>query len=165
MLYFITEPILCLWFLQIASFSMLPLFVLDELILPFILLTVIYLILIRIVVCLSTKPKHTLSPTWDLLSFCYINDNKLIICLFYLSTFVGCSLLLLCQLVVKPPKSLPFLIPLLISTYCCLHFVGFFIYFNYRQLLSTGFFTSVTSTKKTRSNPKAKKLFDSKKKL
>lgn len=132
--------------MQIASFSMLPLLVLDQLVWAYVSLTVIYLILIRLVLALTMHSKQILSPKWDVLLLKYIVDNELIICLYYLSTFVGCALLLLGQQFIKPPPKLPFLFPLLISTYSCIHFVAFFIYFNYRQL--TGAAVKLESTNK-----------------
>lgn len=133
MLYFRSEPICALWFLHIATFSMLPLLVLDQLVFPTIVLTFIYLILVRIAILWTTNEKIS-APVWDVLSLSTISDNALFICLFYLSTFVGCALLLCGQAFVPPPKSLPFLYPLLVSAYSCVHFVLFFVYFNIRQI-------------------------------
>lgn len=119
---------------------MLPLLTLDRLILPVVVLTGIYLLLIRLIIVLTSTNDHPtskLSSKWDVLSLNTISDNKSIIALFYLSTFVGCGSLLVGQLFVKPPKSLPFLLPLLISVYCCAHFVIFFLYFNHQQLFVT----------------------------
>lgn len=134
MLNFSSEPVISLWFLQIASFSMLPLLVLDQLVWTYVSLAVIHLALIRLVVASTMHSKQILSPKWDVLSLKHIVDSELIICLYYLSTIVGCTLLLLGQQFIKPPQKLPFLFPLLISAYSCIHFVAFFIYFNYRQL-------------------------------
>lgn len=158
MLYFPTEPLFSLWFLQIATFSMLPLLVLDQLVLPFVSLIIIYLTLIHIVVK-KTHALNILSPTWDILSLNHIHDNKLIICLFYLSTLVGCTTLLIGQMFIKPPESLPFLFPLLVSAYSCVHFVLFFIYFNYRQISA-----AISDTSNKLDFSKAKKL-NKKKKL
>lgn len=133
MLYFRCDPLCVLWFLHIATFSMLPLLDLDHLILPSVILTIVYLISIRISIRWSSDEK-TSTPQWDVLSLSSINDNKLFIGVFYMSTFVGCSSLLVCQVFVRPPESLPFLFPLLISAYGCAHFVLFFIYFNFRQI-------------------------------
>lgn len=147
MLYFNSEPLICLWFLQIASFSMLPLLVLDQLVWTYVSLQVIYLALIRLVLAFETMhSKHALSPKWDLLSLKHLTDSELIICFYYLSTLAGCTLLLLGQQFIKPPQKLPFLFPLLISAYSCIHFVAFFIYFNYRQLAGA----TVESTNKQR---------------
>lgn len=159
MLYFNSEPLICLWFLQIASFSMLPLLVLDQLVLAYVSLTIIYLVLIRIILALSMHSKKILSPKWDVLSLKHIFDSELIISFYYLSTFVGCTLLLLGHQIIEPPQKLPFLFSLLISAYSCFHFVAFFIYFNYRQLAGA----IVESTHKQRA--KGTKTLSNKKKV
>lgn len=133
MLYFSRDPLFVLWFLHIATFSMLPLLDLDRLIFPSVILTIIYLLSVRISIRWSSDEK-TSTPQWDVLSLSSINDNKLFIGIFYLSTFVACSSLLVAQVFVRPPESLPFLFPLLISAYSCAHFVLFFVYFNFRQI-------------------------------
>lgn len=133
MLYFQSEPLCVLWFLHTATFSMMPLLALDQLIFPTVILTFIYLLLIRITIRWITDEKVS-SPQWDILSLSCISDNKMLICLFYLSAIFGCSSLLLGQMFLRPPKSLPFLFPLLTSAFSCVHFVLFFIYFNYRQI-------------------------------
>ncbi|XP_055303007.1 probable dolichyl pyrophosphate Man9GlcNAc2 alpha-1,3-glucosyltransferase [Sitodiplosis mosellana] len=135
MLYFRMDPLCALWFLHIATFSMLPLLVLDQLIYPTVVLTSIYLMLIRVAIRWSVNDEKTTKlPLWDVLSLSSISDNKLFVGIFYMSTFVGCSLLVVGQVFVRPPNSLPFLFPLLISAYSCAHFVLFFIYFNIRQI-------------------------------
>lgn len=134
MLYIRSDPLCSLWFLHIATFSMLPLLAVDELIFPTVILTFIYLILIRIAILWSTDDEITSTPIWDVLLLNSICDNKLFVGLFYLSSFVGCSSLLIGQVFVRPPESLPFLFSLLISIYSCVHFVLFFIYFNFRQI-------------------------------
>lgn len=139
MLYFQRDPLCVLWFLHIATFSMLPLLALDRLIFPTVVLTFIYLMLIRITLLWSAGGK-TQSPKWDILSLSSICDSKFLIGPFYVSCLFGCTSLLFAQLFVRPPVSLPFLFPLLNSAYSCAHFVLFFIYFNYRQIFgdSTG---------------------------
>lgn len=138
MLYFQYGPLCVLWFLHIATFSMLPLLALDQLVFPTVILTFIYLMLIRIAVLWMTD-KRPPSPQWDILSLSYISDSKLLIGLFYLSSLLGCTSLLFAQMFVQPPVSLPFLFPLLNSAYSCVHFVLFFIYFNYKQIFSHTF--------------------------
>lgn len=155
MLYFRSEPLCALWFLHIATFSMLPLLALDQLIFPIVVLTFIYLIIIRIAICWSIDKKHT-APPWDVLSLSNISDNKLFIGLFYLSSVVGCSSLLVGQVFIRPPNSLPFLFPLLISAYSCVHFVLFFIYFNFRQIFFVGGATDSTFDTVKRVNKKIK---------
>lgn len=139
MLYFQTDPLCVLWFLHIATFSMMPLLALDQLVFPAVVLTFIYLMVIRIAILWMTDNRIP-SPMWDILTLSSISDNKLLIGLFYLSCLFGCPTLLFAQMFVRPPVTLPFLFPLLNSAYSCVHFVLFFIYFNYRQqLLSSRF--------------------------
>lgn len=38
------------------------------------------------------------------------------------------------SLIFEPPVRYPDLFPLLISVYSCIHFLGFFVYFNLKQL-------------------------------
>lgn len=152
MLYFRTDPLCVLWFLHIATFSMMPLLALDQLVFSAIVLTFIYLMLCRIAILWMTD-KSVPSPKWDVLSLSSISDNKLLIGLFYLNSLFGCSSLLSAQTFVRPPVSLPFLFPSLNSAYSCVHFVMFFIYFNYRQIFGVS-----QKTRQSKSNvPKKKK--------
>lgn len=155
MLYFRLDPLHTLWFLHIATFSMLPLLAIDQLIYPTIILTFIYLMLIRVAICWSTNDKtSTTLLLWDPLSLSSIYDNKFYIGVFYMSTFVGCSLLVVGQVFVRPPNSLPFLFPLLISAYSCVHFVLFFIYFNIRQIFGGAIVKIDTVQRVTRNTTK-----------
>lgn len=138
MLYFPTDPLFVLWFLQMATFSMMPLLALDQLVFPTVILTFIYLMSIRIAILWIADNKNP-SPQWDILSLGSISDSKLLIGLFYLSGLFGCMSLLFAQMFIRPPVTLPFLFPLLNSAYSCVHFVMFFIYFNYRQIFSGTF--------------------------
>lgn len=156
MLYFQSDPLCVLWFLHIATFSMLPLLALDRLIYPTVVLAFIYLLLIRMAI-LWTADGTKQSPQWDILSLSSISDSKFLIGQFYLSNIFGCSSLLFAQLFVRPPVSLPFLFPLLNSAYSCVHFVLFFIYFNYRQIFCSEF-GDTQKSKHTKINvPKKKK--------
>lgn len=154
MLYYQFDPLCVLWFLHIATFSMLPLLSIDQLIFPTIVLTFIYLILIRIAALWSNDAKASAPLLWDVLSLSSISDNKLFIGVFYVSSFVGCSSLLVGHVFVRPPDSLPFLFQLLISAYSCAHFVLFFIYFNFRQIFGGGVLVDTTQrvTHKAKTN-------------
>lgn len=154
MLHFQNDPLWVLWFLHIAIFSMLPLLALDQLVFPTVILTFIYLMLIRIAI-LWMADKRLPSSQWDFLSLSSISDSKLLISLFYLSCIFGCVSLLLAQLFIQPPVSLPFLFPLLNSAYSCAHFVLFFIYFNYRQIFCNTF---VDTTEHVKIKQKKKKI-------
>lgn len=156
MLYFQTDPLCVLWFLHIATFSMLPLLALDRLIFPTVILTFIYLMLVRIAILwIANDTKQ--SPQWDILSLSRISDSKFLIGLFYLSNLFGCTSLLFAQTFIRPPVSLPFLFPLLNSAYSCVHFVLFFIYFNYRQITFSSAPGGIQKTKHNKTNVPKKK--------
>lgn len=109
---------ICTWFLSITTFSMLPLLIKDNLLIPFISLSIIYFIVYNNIEKLISKQKEAL---------------KLHL-LRTVSLFV-CVILTLCAIFLKPPQKYPYLWPLIISTYSCLHFIGFLIYFNFSQLM------------------------------
>lgn len=132
-LYFPRDPLICLWFLQISTFSMIPLLVVDQLILAFAITNILYLLLIRLTVSLTSE-RSGRNAKWDVLSLSRISENRLLIILFYTSTIFGCASLLASLLFVSPPNNLPFLFPLLISVYSCIHFLIIFLYFDFKQL-------------------------------
>lgn len=127
------EPLMCLWFLQIATFSMLPLLVVDKLVLAYVCTNLIYLLLIRLVLAAETTTRPKEDAKWDVLLLSRISDNRLLHVVFYASSLIGCAALAICHLFVPAPKRFPHLFPLLISVYCCCHFSLFLCYFNYRQ--------------------------------
>lgn len=155
MLYFPNDPLCVLWFLHIATFSMLPLLALDQLVFPTVILTFVYLMLIRISI-LWMADKRLPSSQWDILSLSCICDSKLLISLFYLSSIFGCVSLLFVQTFIRPPVSLPFLFPLLNSAYSCAHFVLFFIYFNYKQIFCNTYADSAGRVKEKLKQKKKK---------
>lgn len=125
-LYFPFDPLLSLWFLQISTFSMFPLIIKDNLLIPFIGLSGIYFISLKILLRYSG------------LRYKNVKDLKLknfLKNLFNLS-MIGEILLIVGFLFVKPPENLPFLFPFLVSAYSCIHFVIFFLYFNCVQIFT-----------------------------
>lgn len=58
-------------------------------------------------------------------------------------SFIVAIVLTILYLVLEPPVQYPDLFPLVISVYSCLHFIGFFIYFNVVQLRIPQQFDSV----------------------
>lgn len=131
-LQFQSDPLPCVWFLQIATFSMFSLLVVDNLVLAFVAANLLYLILLRIILTLTTKPTYE-DALWDICLLSRISDNRVGRIAFYLSTVLGTSILCSCLLFAPPPANLPHIFPLLIAIYSCCHFVLFFIYFNCRQ--------------------------------
>lgn len=120
------DPFMVFWFLQVSTFSMLPLLVKDQLLLPYIGLSVAYILLGKIFVDQEVGWENLyeklLIPAF----------GKFLKFLFILST-LGHVVLIFLFLFVDPPKQLPFLFPLLISAYSCCHFCIFFVYFNLKQ--------------------------------
>ncbi|XP_058821452.1 probable dolichyl pyrophosphate Man9GlcNAc2 alpha-1,3-glucosyltransferase [Topomyia yanbarensis] len=145
LLFFQLSPLPCFWFLQISTFSMIPLLHKDNLLIAYIALTAITLALLK--VALSTmnhgkSPKNAfLVDIFNIESFLQHNSGKvswknLVWVYGFYGSLVGQTVLLIAYLNFKPPTHLPFLWPLLISAYSCAHFVMFFIYFNYIQFFS-----------------------------
>ncbi|KAF2901271.1 hypothetical protein ILUMI_04908 [Ignelater luminosus] len=159
-LYSHIEPLTCFWFLIISLFSMFPLIVKDELVLAFVALTTFYVAAIHIILEYS-KGKQTKSQTPSnsvltdmkqvLLDALQVQDGESGLAfvrnliekreIFYdlvqyavvISSLIGCVVLMLLMLIIEPPENYPDVFPLLISAYSCVHFVGFFIYFNIVQ--------------------------------
>ncbi|XP_050079088.1 probable dolichyl pyrophosphate Man9GlcNAc2 alpha-1,3-glucosyltransferase [Anopheles maculipalpis] len=137
------EPLVSCWFLQLATFSMLPLLHKDGLTGAFVGLTLISLTLLRTVRETKSSNKNQ-KPSYDVLHLRGLlpegfitnqSAGSVFVTLFYLS-LLGQVLLLVAFLCLAPPAHLPFLYPLLISAYSCGHFVLFYLYFNYRQFCS-----------------------------
>lgn len=109
---------ICTWFVSLATFSMLPLLMKDNLLIPFISLSLIYYIVCNNIEKCITKQRN-------LSKLCFLRKISLF----------GCVLLNLCFVVLKPPPKYPYLWPLIISVYSCIHFIAFLIYFNLNQLM------------------------------
>lgn len=112
------NPFICTWFVFITTFSMLPLLIKDNLLVPFISMSIIYFIVYSNIEKLYSKQKEI---------------SKLNL-LRNISLF-GCVILTLCSIVLKSPQKYPYLWPLIISSYSCIHFIAFLIYFNFEQLM------------------------------
>ncbi|XP_026813958.1 probable dolichyl pyrophosphate Man9GlcNAc2 alpha-1,3-glucosyltransferase [Rhopalosiphum maidis] len=109
---------MCTWFLSITTFSMLPLLIRDNLLIPFISLSLIYFIIYNNIEQLITHQKN-ISKLHLLRNF----------------SLFGCVILTFCAITLKPPQKYPHLWPLFISVYSCMHFILFLIYFNFSQLM------------------------------
>lgn len=134
------DPFMCFWFLLISTFSMLPLFLKDGLLIPFICTNVIYICFYSICVKLA-------HPNSDFLSFFSANridkivrpnqhENSVLMTLLstnFFFSFICMIWLIVAAVFIPPPVSYPDLPALLISVFSFCHFVLFFIYFNYQQ--------------------------------
>lgn len=139
-LHFPEDPFMCFWFLIVSNFSMLPLFLKDELLIPFVATNLIYMSFYSICCKLS-------QPNAGLFSFFNANrvykviypskkKNSFLLRLLSINFFFSViSMISLTALSVfmEPPQQLPDLFPLLISVFSCSHFLLFFFYFYYQQ--------------------------------
>lgn len=135
LLCFAFDPLVCLWFLQIATFSMTPLLIRDGLLLSYVLTTVVYMLIVRLI---GGQKEH--SPprpllTFDVFKIGSLTDKDYLIFPFYLSAIVGPAILVAGLAFITPPAKLPHLFPVLIAVYSCLHFLLFHAYFTIRQFL------------------------------
>lgn len=157
-LYLHKEPFACFWFSVVSIFSMFPLLVSDGLVLAFIALTVFYVTVFHVTLEYSTGKSGTRPPPSSVPSFRNIvqnilnvqdsrsaklllesvaNNSAAIYELFkYIAivfSLVGCVLLTVLMVTFEAPELYPDIFPLLISAYSCVHFLGFFVYFNVVQ--------------------------------
>uniref|UniRef100_A0A1L8E143 Alpha-1,3-glucosyltransferase n=1 Tax=Nyssomyia neivai TaxID=330878 RepID=A0A1L8E143_9DIPT len=142
LLYFPFDPVMCLWLLEITTFSMIPLLQKDGLFTAFLALQGIFLLSIRLYHLMSSKSSKKNQRSIDFLLLESFGLSKkaewketLTIWAFYLS-LLGQAILLIGQELLKPPENLPYLFPYLISAFSGLHFIAFFFYFNVKQLFS-----------------------------
>uniref|UniRef100_A0A1B0CYC9 dolichyl-P-Glc:Man9GlcNAc2-PP-dolichol alpha-1,3-glucosyltransferase n=1 Tax=Phlebotomus papatasi TaxID=29031 RepID=A0A1B0CYC9_PHLPP len=127
------DPVMCIWLLEIATFSMFPLLQKDGLFVAFLGLQGIFLLSIRLFHLLGSKLEKR---NMDFLLLGHFNLSRktswkdtLTLWGFYLS-LTGQISLLIGQEFIKPPENLPYLYPYLISAFSGLHFMAFFLYFN-----------------------------------
>jgi len=153
LLHFHNDPFPCFWFLIVSHFSMLPLFIKDELYLAYLATMVFYF---SSVSCMcpgifydnETNSSSGVDKSKGRIQVQYGKDklssllnvsryNKRIhpLVVFY-GSILGVLVLSIVSKFVEPPKRYPDLFTLLISIYSCGHFLIFFMYFNYVQLFA-----------------------------
>lgn len=140
-LIFPLEPFMAFWFLQISTFSMLPLLVKDGLTSAFLGFSGAFLLLVKLAVDNLKSEKHQdmnfLSILWNLNKSGKRGDKKLMenlmIFCYFASTLVEIALIV-AFFYIDPPATLPFLHPLMVSAFSCSHFLFFFFYFNVKQV-------------------------------
>lgn len=157
MLYLPIDPLGCFWFLFISVFSMLPLLVKDELVVAFIALMVFYVVAFHLVweyVSAKGRSYKVFVPRYDKIVQLFTDVSKstdyeslylnvlhnfeilydifkfVVVC----ASLIGCVVITVLTLLLEPPQMFPDLFSLLISVYSCVHFLGFFLYFNIVQL-------------------------------
>ncbi|XP_014475945.1 PREDICTED: probable dolichyl pyrophosphate Man9GlcNAc2 alpha-1,3-glucosyltransferase [Dinoponera quadriceps] len=156
LLHFHNDPLPCFWFLLISSFSMLPLFIKDDLYLVYVLTMAIYFIAVSWMwpdmfdKDEAASGRNRNESEGSRRRFVARNKERGIsshlpgyfkrswlLAVFYLS-LSGALILSVGSRCVKPPERYPDLFPLLVSVYSCGHFLIFFLYFNYVQLSASG---------------------------
>lgn len=138
-LLFPMEPFMVFWFLQISTFSMFPLLLKDGLFLAFIATSGIYLTLTKFLLDFMKDKKVKQNFLQVLINMGSKKTKsqwieRLAVAAFVISTVLEMALVL-AYFLVEPPKTLPFLHPLLVSAFSCCHFVMFFAYFTVKQYL------------------------------
>lgn len=138
-LIFPAEPFMVFWFLQVSTFSMLPLLVKDGQIVSFIALSCCFLGIVKIIIDNTVREKklenvNYMKILWRINKTTEkkIVENVAVLCYFVSTLFQ--VMLIYGFFFVQPPAKLPFLHPLLISAFSCCHFVLFFMYFNVKQI-------------------------------
>ncbi|XP_033820933.1 dolichyl pyrophosphate Man9GlcNAc2 alpha-1,3-glucosyltransferase [Periophthalmus magnuspinnatus] len=129
-------PLIAIWLLQTSTFSMLPLFLKDDLWAPYCVTSVAFL---YFSVYLLSPLKRCTEEELRMGAY-----RKILFCLpkldlgcvvkwkFYISV-LAMAALSVASVTMSPPPHLPDLFPVLISTFAFLHFLGTFLYFNIVQ--------------------------------
>ncbi|XP_066481500.1 dolichyl pyrophosphate Man9GlcNAc2 alpha-1,3-glucosyltransferase isoform X2 [Tiliqua scincoides] len=128
-------PFMATWFLLVSTFSMLPLILKDGLLQYYLVTTVAFLTVCAASFSILEKTTEedlqlkTLSTSIRRCIPWFKTFPKVIRSLFLVSiTLMG--ILTLMSATLDPPKRLPDLFPLAVSTVSCLHFLFFLLYFN-----------------------------------
>ncbi|CAG5863431.1 unnamed protein product [Menidia menidia] len=129
-------PFVSVWFLQASTFSMLPLFLKDGLLIPYIVTSVAFVffsIYLLSVLDHCSEEELRLGTYKKLLFFLPKMDLAGIVrWKFYISIAAMAGLSIL-SAALDPPPHLPDLFPVLVSTTAFLHFFGTFLYFHIVQ--------------------------------
>ncbi|KAH3698058.1 dolichyl pyrophosphate Man9GlcNAc2 alpha-1,3-glucosyltransferase-like [Dreissena polymorpha] len=121
------HPFWCIWFLQVSTFSMLPLLIKDGQLIAYVALMVLYpLVYYNLYPKVVQYGPSTTTEKWaDIFA-------KLGFCI----SCVGQLLLSVAMVIFPPPAGLPDLFPLVISVFSCAHFLLFTLYFHVQQFTS-----------------------------
>ncbi|XP_061175414.1 dolichyl pyrophosphate Man9GlcNAc2 alpha-1,3-glucosyltransferase-like [Saccostrea echinata] len=113
------NPFWCVWFYFISTFSMLPLFIKDDLIVAAFATTAVHALVCG--TCLSLSFGNSDQP-WERIKTVMMKLSM-----------VGALCLTVANLCLTPPPRYPDLFPVLVSIYSCAHFVLFLIVFHCLQ--------------------------------
>ncbi|XP_061154006.1 dolichyl pyrophosphate Man9GlcNAc2 alpha-1,3-glucosyltransferase isoform X2 [Syngnathus typhle] len=125
-------PLMSIWFLQVSTFSMLPLFLKDGLLVPYVVTWLAFLFFGTYLLS-ALEQELALGAYQKLLVFLPRMDLAQIVrWKFYMSIFTM-ACLSIASVALSPPPHLPDLFPVLVSTFSFVHFLGTFLYFNVIQ--------------------------------
>lgn len=134
-------PLPAIWFLQLSTFSMLPLLLKDGLLLAYVVTSVAFLyfsISLLSAFQHATEEQLRLQPYQTLLSTLLPCLPSLNLSRIIKAKFVGSVAIMAClslaNATMKAPAHLPDLFPVLVSLFSCSHFFGNLLYFNLLQL-------------------------------
>lgn len=116
------HPMAINWFITISTFSLQPLLLKDGQIIPYFVLMTIFTLL-----SLEFFKGHTTLNLTKVFSI----HNMIIVT--YLTSILACYVLSGAAVLVKPPPRYPDIHPTLNSLFCCVHFIGFLLFFYFRQ--------------------------------
>lgn len=116
-------PFWCVWFYFISTFSMLPLFMKDDLVMAALATTVLHALICTACLTMSSAKDDQL---WDRAKTTLLKMS-----------LIGAVFLTVASLILTPPPRYPDLFPVLVSIYSCAHFVLFLVAFHYCQFQST----------------------------
>lgn len=116
------HPMAINWFITISTFSLQPLLLKDGQLIPYFVLMIIFTLL-----SLEFFKSHIILNLERI--FCVHN----LVIATYLTSILTCYVLSIASVSVKPPSRYPDIHSVLNAFYCCSHFVGFLIFFYFRQ--------------------------------
>ncbi|KAL7396565.1 hypothetical protein ABVT39_007940 [Epinephelus coioides] len=129
-------PLMGIWFLQVSTFSMLPLLLKDGLLVPYVVTSLAFLFFsIYLLSVLEHCSEEELRlGSYRKLFFCLPKRNLawIVRWKFYISVAAMAGLSVV-TVALDPPSHLPDLFPVLVSTTAFVHFLGTFVYFNIVQ--------------------------------
>ncbi|KAG9510323.1 Dolichyl pyrophosphate Man9GlcNAc2 alpha-1,3-glucosyltransferase, partial [Fragariocoptes setiger] len=127
------------WFVLISTFSLQPLMVKDQLMIPYAALLIIYAVFST--ECFRASIVPEIDQTFNLQMFMrYI----------YFISCIGAVTLNLAAMLISPPPRYPDLHPLLNAIYSCVHFIGFLAFFYYKQFKCSSDMYSRSSSSPTK---------------
>ncbi|XP_019730988.1 dolichyl pyrophosphate Man9GlcNAc2 alpha-1,3-glucosyltransferase-like [Hippocampus comes] len=129
-------PLVCVWFLQASTFSMLPLLLKDGLLVPYVVTSLGFLFFSTYLLSAlkhGSEEELALGAYHKLFFFLPRMDLAWIVRWKFYISLSAMACLSIASVAIPPPPHLPDLFPVLVSTFSFVHFLGTFLYFNVVQ--------------------------------